>query len=424
MPHTTNYEIYQTVDRMLRDGEIERASDYLYSLVNEGKASPSDEPITASFRKIYTVKNYLEEYLTLETTGGHQLVHILETLPDDDPGDIFNISDSWDAHHTYIDNTSVGSWVPFNTDKSPKSPKHIGLLEAKGFGQRIPSDCLHSVQFANKVRFCNQHPDLRLAIDDKNRVLRHSIARIGKILPFTLLKKCSSELRRAIVLPIPYSSKNYYHVLAEMIYPLRTAALIDSDCPIVYSEDYFKLLPFFCQVLGINTERLIPFSSVEDTCVAEALLISKSTHYWGPSVFNFFNWSINLGKGRTNPTRFSYISRKNSSRALINEDSLEEAVRALGGEVYYLENMSIKQQISVFESSSLIVGGHGAGLTNIAFCSPATKVLEIFSQNFIHPDFYLRCSQNGMPYFAHIADRFGHVDVHELASDIELALAM
>lgn len=424
MTHATNYDIYQTVDRLLTEGDIEGASAYLTSLIDERKASPSDEPITASKKKIDTVKKYLIEYQKLVNEGAHEVVYVHARAPDTDFGDIFTIPENWVEYPTYADKASVNSWRPFETDNKPKFNRYDDILKRKGFDSKIPTDCLHRVSFSRNVRFCNEHPDLRIAIDDENRVLKDSVARIAKILPFTLIRRNPSKLRRAIILPIPYSSKNYYHVISEMIYPLRTAAAIPTDCPIIYSEDHFNILPFFCSRLGINPNRLMPFSSAADKCISEALLISKSTHFWGPSFFKFFNWSVNLGKARSTQGKISYISRRKSSRSFSNEAVVEDTIRKLGGATYYLEEMSIDKQIDIFDSAELIIGSHGAGLTNIAFSSPSTKILEIFSNNFVHPDFYLRCCQNKMPYFPHIINDTGLVDIQELANDIELAHKM
>lgn len=50
--------------------------------------------------------------------------------------------------------------------------------------------------------------------------------------------------------------------------------------------------------------------------------------------------------------------------------------------------MSVLEQIKTFSKAKFIVGPHGAGLTNLAFCNPGTKVVEFFSPNYINPCYW------------------------------------
>ena len=45
--------------------------------------------------------------------------------------------------------------------------------------------------------------------------------------------------------------------------------------------------------------------------------------------------------------------------------------------IYQLSKLSFSQQIKIFNGSKIIVGVHGAGLTNFIFCKKNTKILEI-----------------------------------------------
>src|ERR1017187_7050040 len=45
-------------------------------------------------------------------------------------------------------------------------------------------------------------------------------------------------------------------------------------------------------------------------------------------------------------------------------------------ETTYLEGMSSVDQILLLQSAESIIGAHGAGLSNLLFCEPGTKVIE------------------------------------------------
>ena len=47
---------------------------------------------------------------------------------------------------------------------------------------------------------------------------------------------------------------------------------------------------------------------------------------------------------------------------------------------------------------SHIVGIHGAALTNLVFCRPGTRVLELLPSDMPWRHFYSLCSSGGMPY--------------------------
>jgi capsular polysaccharide biosynthesis protein len=60
-----------------------------------------------------------------------------------------------------------------------------------------------------------------------------------------------------------------------------------------------------------------------------------------------------------------------------------------GFETVFLERMAIEDQISLFRDAEFVIGAHGAGLTNLLFCAPGTKVLEFMPAVEMRPFFWL-----------------------------------
>lgn len=56
-------------------------------------------------------------------------------------------------------------------------------------------------------------------------------------------------------------------------------------------------------------------------------------------------------------------------RYVLNDDSVEAALITLGFCVIQCENLTLEEQIQTFRSAKIIVGMHGAGLTNLMFAS-------------------------------------------------------
>jgi len=71
------------------------------------------------------------------------------------------------------------------------------------------------------------------------------------------------------------------------------------------------------------------------------------------------------------------VARKGSSRKFKNLEQVEAALSIYGFKTVYLEGMSSLDQILLFQSAEFIVGVHGAGLANLLFCEPGTKVIEL-----------------------------------------------
>jgi hypothetical protein len=72
-------------------------------------------------------------------------------------------------------------------------------------------------------------------------------------------------------------------------------------------------------------------------------------------------------------------------RALLNEEELVETLAARGYEIVEPELLTFPQQIRLFAGADLVAGLGGAGMFNVVFCSPGTRVVSIESSAvFVH----------------------------------------
>ena len=67
-----------------------------------------------------------------------------------------------------------------------------------------------------------------------------------------------------------------------------------------------------------------------------------------------------------------------------NIDQINKLLYQNDIKIYKPEKLPFEKQIKLFNSSSLIIGAHGAAFTNIIFCNPGTKILEIIPSD--HPN--------------------------------------
>ena len=91
------------------------------------------------------------------------------------------------------------------------------------------------------------------------------------------------------------------------------------------------------------------------------------------------------------------------TRRMINSDELLLALK--GWETVALENMTIKEQFKTFAEATHILAAHGAGLINLLWCKPDTKVIEIQDPKMLHKKVYPLLSHHlGLEHEIYLAD--------------------
>tara|TARA_B100000575_G_scaffold292940_1_gene302782 strand:- start:2024 stop:3052 length:1029 start_codon:yes stop_codon:yes gene_type:complete len=94
--------------------------------------------------------------------------------------------------------------------------------------------------------------------------------------------------------------------------------------------------------------------------------------------------SINILKNLIIPDKKSnfdkkiYVTREDSYyRKILNEFDIIKLVRSKGYKVINPRLYSINEQINIFSNAEKIISPHGSNLSNIIFCKPDTKILEL-----------------------------------------------
>ncbi|MEG5041801.1 MULTISPECIES: FkbM family methyltransferase [unclassified Microcoleus] len=75
-----------------------------------------------------------------------------------------------------------------------------------------------------------------------------------------------------------------------------------------------------------------------------------------------------------------YISRSAAnSRKIINEDEVLKVLNELGFTKVFAESLSLAEQVAMMAEAKVVILMHGSAVSNLVFCQPGTKVIEIFS---------------------------------------------
>ncbi len=99
------------------------------------------------------------------------------------------------------------------------------------------------------------------------------------------------------------------------------------------------------------------------------------------------------------PSRRIFVSRsKAKRRRILNEAEVMAFLAPHGFEAVCFEDLSIRETAQLLAQSSHIVSPHGAGLANLIFAQPGTRVMELFNAH-LSQEYWVICNQGGLPYF-------------------------
>ncbi len=163
--------------------------------------------------------------------------------------------------------------------------------------------------------------------------------------------------------------------------------------------------------LGIPTAKILA-SDRHSHIQATELIVPSFPGYldWVPDGTIKFLRQTFLSKvslARVNYSKRIYISRARAkSRHVINESEVLDLIKKYGFQTVFLEEMSVLEQVAVFANAEVIIAPHGSGLTNIVFCSPHTKIIELFSPHYVRTDYWAIGQQLQLEHYYSIGEVF------------------
>jgi capsular polysaccharide biosynthesis protein len=218
------------------------------------------------------------------------------------------------------------------------------------------------------------------------------------------------------VTPVPGSvsvlttrgSDNYYHFLTDVLprIELLRRAGVDSDQFLVNRQTRFQrdLLDH----MGITADRCLSTDKYPHLRADELIVPSLPDDDLRTPA-----WIVPWLRGQFLPARVAaphrrlYVGRgdKKRTRRVDNEAEVLAALTPLGFESIDPGRMSPAEQVLAFAEAECIVGAHGAGLTNLAFCPPGAAVVELFADDYVNECFWaLATTVEGLRYCYLVGD--------------------
>jgi capsular polysaccharide biosynthesis protein len=200
------------------------------------------------------------------------------------------------------------------------------------------------------------------------------------------------------VVPLRSASNNYYHTLVDnlpRLYALHRGAGAEHRIRLLVAE---RLQPweayFLPLVLPANVEiAFVPRNTLfaPERCLLSGFLSRQMAGYLPREYLAFFLPRVLPRRPRQRSRRL-YVTRRHSpvGRRILNDDELSRRLERRGFQTVALESLPVAEQIELFYDARLVVGAHGAGLTNLLFAAGA-GVVELHPASRLFPHYYFLC---------------------------------
>lgn len=294
---------------------------------------------------------------------------------------------------------------PAYTVPTPEAGKLLGKNDVTHLDR---SEYLVPADFTSIVSDTLLCPNNEVVLTESNKIIRES-STAKRIKYFNTRPFFSPEQEALKGHGILLRSRfhNYYHLLIDALprllaltrTPFHEIESIKLLCPggLTHTEK------FFIEKLGLR--NVVPISLKKGNFlyrVENLIFTPLKTEIGAGYLPSFYRKELQRRirpSRRSTPHRRIFISREKARRRkLVNRDHLMEALSSLGFVKFVVEDLSHQEQINLFSSARVVIGAHGAGLTNLIFARQA-KVVELFPYSWMpYPHYYYLCKSLEHPY--------------------------
>jgi capsular polysaccharide biosynthesis protein len=198
---------------------------------------------------------------------------------------------------------------------------------------------------------------------------------------------------------------NYFHWMFDVLPRLHlfeeSSFEFDIDCYLV-NEIHHDFQRQTLALLNIPAEKIV-CTHENFHCEYEQLIVPSLPGITGAATMfqcEFLRKAFLLSPCANAPAQRLYISRRDATtRRILNEEALIELLNKLDFQMVSMDGRSVVEQALLFHEAQIIVAPHGAALTNLVFCHPACKVLEIFSPGYLNACYRAICNLIGVDYW-------------------------
>lgn len=250
--------------------------------------------------------------------------------------------------------------------------------------------------------------------DSENNVIEDASRGMPEVVHSALGERQARKLNGMTCVLGNRNSGNYYHWMNDVIPRIHVLQKCGID---IHSIDNFIVNSLNADFqketlghLGINNSQLC-IADHEHYFQCDELLVplygsntlGKGQACWNPAFLKSTFLTRKKSELDNVPiaTQRLYVSRKHArGRSITNEDELVVYLEKKGFRRVFLEGLSVGDQALLFNSAEVVIGAHGAGLSNIAFCEKDTTVIELYKDH-IAPCFWISSEMTGLRHAVH-----------------------
>ncbi|WP_151734201.1 glycosyltransferase family 61 protein ['Paenibacillus yunnanensis' Narsing Rao et al. 2020] len=199
-------------------------------------------------------------------------------------------------------------------------------------------------------------------------------------------------------------SYNYFHWLYDVLprYAMLQAAGIPYSRLVMNPNPYGAFAEQALAMLGIPEASVIragPDLYIRSECLLVPSLMMNS-HYPPWTTLALRQLLLPHRQAALHTPGRIFISRRQAlTRRIVNEEAVLRCLQPHGFVPVCLEDFTLAEQIQLFAAADIIAGPHGAGLANLAFCRPGTRVIEIFHAGHVVPTYWMISNHNALKYY-------------------------
>lgn len=363
----------------------------------------------------FDIINIIQQENNLNT----KKLEFLEIMPVDTPQDFYEFTNDWAKSH--IDTTNYINIYPENTiDLKPPHTPDRDIHFSFRFTGKIQLPASFVAIIPNGRYWCNKTEAITATITDDNKILadispefpilspghpdkhpsKHSIFNLGKLPPIHTINSNVAVLSGLF-------NNGYFHWLFDIlprIELLRHSGIDINEIDYFFLPDRLQFQQETLNILGIPKHKIISPDNYPHIQATQLIVPSfPGSVAWMPKwVCDFLkNTFLNQQNVlKSEKIERLYISRKyTANRRIINEDEIIKILDKFGFKTVVLESMSVIDQAALMANAKVIISPHGGGLSNLVFCSPGTKVIEIFSPKYVYPCYWLVSNLVELEYY-------------------------
>lgn len=168
-------------------------------------------------------------------------------------------------------------------------------------------------------------------------------------------------------------SRNYAHWVHDILPCFRLFDYQNKKIHVPYFKSFHQE---YLSLLGISPKNIIPYPNKISIQSDILKFVYSGTRHEG--ITEYLRNQFCCGRKKRHKI---YISRQDAhNRKIINEKDLVDILKIYGFKIFTLGQMSVKNQIKIFEEAEVVVLPHGAACANLFYCQPGTQVFQFWPE--------------------------------------------